>query len=198
VVDAKGAILQAVRVIVLGEGYAALSTRKVAEAAGVPLSQIHYHFGSKEQLVLAALAAENARLLERHAALYAGDEPFSVQWARACDYLDADLASGYVRMLQEMIAAGWAKPLVNRVIQAMGQGWHDVLTGAFARAEASGVSLAPLTVAQAVALTAAAFIGAESMLLSGMESPSVPLREALCAIGQLFAVAQTQAEEPTP
>ena len=29
------------------DGYANLSTRRVADSAGVPLSQIHYHFGSK-------------------------------------------------------------------------------------------------------------------------------------------------------
>jgi hypothetical protein len=29
----------------------------------------------------------------------------SEQWNRACDYLDEDIASGYVRILQELIAA---------------------------------------------------------------------------------------------
>jgi hypothetical protein len=29
------------------------------------------------------------------------------QWDRACDYLDDDIASGYVRVLQELIAASW-------------------------------------------------------------------------------------------
>ena len=32
----------------------------------------------------------------------------SEQWDRACDYLDEDIASGYVRILQELIAASWA------------------------------------------------------------------------------------------
>ena len=49
----------------LAVGYANLSTRAVAEAAEVPLSQIHYHFGSKQQLILAVLEAENERLLDR-------------------------------------------------------------------------------------------------------------------------------------
>ena len=48
-------ILTAARAALLESGFAALSTRSVAEKAGVPLSQIHYHFRSKEQLILAML-----------------------------------------------------------------------------------------------------------------------------------------------
>ena len=106
--DTRSGILEAARSAILADGYAALSTRRVAELAGVPLSQIHYHFGSKRQLVLAVLAAENARLLERQADMYDAPDPLWVRWDRACDFLDADLRSGYVRILHEMIAAGWS------------------------------------------------------------------------------------------
>jgi len=99
---AATAILDATRALVLEHGYASLSTRRVAARASVPLSQIHYHFGSKEQLVLRMLDAENERLLARQSTLYSGDEPLSQQWALACDYLDEDLDSGYVRILHEM------------------------------------------------------------------------------------------------
>ena len=49
------AILEAARIRLLADGYAGLSTRKVAQEAGVPLSQVHYHFGSKGAMVLALL-----------------------------------------------------------------------------------------------------------------------------------------------
>ena len=51
------------RTRLLADGYAGLSTRKVAQEAGVPLSQVHYHFGSKGGMVLALLEAENRRRL---------------------------------------------------------------------------------------------------------------------------------------
>ena len=54
-------ILDAARTRLLADGYAGLSTRKVAQEAGVPLSQVHYHFGSKGGMVLALLEAENQR-----------------------------------------------------------------------------------------------------------------------------------------
>ena len=91
-------------------GYAGLSTRDVAAAAGVPLSQIHYHFGSKQGLVLALFEYLNAQLLDRQNSLF-GDPSLklSEQWDRACDYLDEDIASGYVRVLQELIAVELAR-----------------------------------------------------------------------------------------
>ena len=39
-------LLEAAKTVLRQKGYAGLSTRDVATAAGVPLSQIHYHFGS--------------------------------------------------------------------------------------------------------------------------------------------------------
>lgn len=38
-----------------GLGYEGVSTRMIADAAGVKVSAIHYHYGSKEKLYLAAL-----------------------------------------------------------------------------------------------------------------------------------------------
>ena len=100
-------------------GHADLSTRRVAEIAGVPLSQIHYHFGSKQGLVLALLDHLNERLLERQSATFAEPMPLWRRWERACDFLDEDLASGYVRILQDMIAAGWSDPEIAEAVRAI-------------------------------------------------------------------------------
>src|SRR3954470_8185322 len=91
-------LLEAAKKMLRQNGYAGLSTRDVATAAGVPLSQIHYHFGSKQGMVLALFEYLNAQLLDRQNALF--DDPaftLSQQWDRACEYLDDDIASGYVR-----------------------------------------------------------------------------------------------------
>src|SRR5215467_353613 len=57
--DARVALLDAAEACLHKYGYSGLSTRRVADAAGMPLSQIHYHFGSKEALVLALLDYQN-------------------------------------------------------------------------------------------------------------------------------------------
>jgi AcrR family transcriptional regulator len=57
VVGSRTLIIDAARSRLLADGYAGLSTRKVAEEAGVPLSQLHYHFGSKGGPASPGLAA---------------------------------------------------------------------------------------------------------------------------------------------
>ena len=121
-------LLEAAKKVLRQNGYSGLSTRDVAAAAGVPLSQIHYHFGSKQGMVLALFEYLNAQLLDRQNALF-GDPTLklSEQWDRACDYLDDDIASGYVRVLQELIAASWADAEVAKVVRAGLMGWFDLI-----------------------------------------------------------------------
>src|SRR6201984_883172 len=96
-------VLEAPKKMLRQNGYSKLSTRDVAAAAGVPLSQIHYHFGSKQGMVLALFEHLNSQLPDRQDAMFHdGTLTLSQQWDRACDYLDEDIASGYVRVLQEL------------------------------------------------------------------------------------------------
>ena len=183
-------ILEAARRQLLAEGYAALSTRKVAEAAGVPLSQIHYHFGSKDELILALLRAENDTLLGRQTEMFGRDLPVWRRWEIACDYFDEDLGSGYVRVLQEMTAAGWSSETLGKEIGEIYRQWIALLTDLAREAEEKGL-LPPLFSAEEVAaLVAATFIGAESLILLDLESERIPLRAGLRRVGDLIRIAE--------
>jgi AcrR family transcriptional regulator len=184
--DTRGGILEAARAAILADGYAALSTRRVADLAGVPLSQIHYHFGSKRQLVLAVLAAENERLLERQAEMYDAPDPLWVRWDRACDFLDVDLRSGYVRILHEMIAAGWSDMEVASSVREMISGWFVLLADVARREKERGTDLGPFTPEEVAALMGLPFIGAESMLLLGVNEDVLPARFALRKVGAVL------------
>jgi hypothetical protein len=61
---------------------------------------------SKEHLILPMLREEDDALVGRQADMFKLDLPLSERWNLACDYLDDDLDSSYVRVLKEMIAAG--------------------------------------------------------------------------------------------
>ena len=126
--DTRALILDAARIRLLADGYGGLSTRKVAEEAGVPLSQLHYHFGSKQGLILALLEEENQRRLARQQRMYAEDAPLWQRYERACDYLEDDLDSGYVRVLQEMIAAGWSNEELGAAVRELMDGWFALLS----------------------------------------------------------------------
>src|ERR1700716_2414532 len=117
-------LLEAAKKVLRQKGYSGLSTRGVAAAAGVPLSQIHYHFGSKQGVVLALFEYLNAQLLDRQNAMF-GDSAMKLsdQWDQACDYLEDDIASGYVRVLQELIAASWADAAVAQMVRTAIMEW---------------------------------------------------------------------------
>jgi len=184
--DTRVSILEAARARLLAEGYANLSTRAVAEAAEVPLSQIHYHFGSKQQLILALLEAENTRLLERQRTMYGGSEPLWQQWDRACDYLDEDLESGYVRVLMEMVAAGWSDEEVAAKVREYVVGWVSLLAEVASREAHRLGGLGPFTPEEASALMGLPFYGAESMILLGFGEDQIPARSALRKVGTII------------
>jgi AcrR family transcriptional regulator len=193
--DTRSRILEAARSCLLADGYANLSTRRVAEAADVPLSQIHYYFGSKQELILAVLAVENERLLTRQASMYGGDEPLWRQWERACDFLETDLESGYVRILQEMIAAGWSDPIVATSVRELLAGWHELLTDVARREERRGGGLGPFTAHEVAALMGLPFLGAESALLLGIPESELPARSALRKVGLVLRQIGTPATD---
>lgn len=184
--DTRARILDAARTTLLDEGYANLSTRRVAEAADVPLSQIHYHFRSKQDLILAVLAAQNARLLERQARMFARTEPLWQRWERACEFLDEDLESGFARVLQELIAAGWSDPVLAARVREQLAGWFTLLT-TVAESERDAVGhLGPFSPPEVAALMGLPFLGAESAILLGIPESDVPARSALRKVGELL------------
>jgi AcrR family transcriptional regulator len=186
VVDTGTLILDAARTRLLADGHAGLSTRKVAEEAGVPVSQLNYHFGSKQGLILALFEEENQRRLARQTRMYAEDLPLWQRYEQACDFLEDDLESGYVRVLQELIAAGWSNPEIGDVVRDLLGRWYVLLADVAREAERRFGALGPFTPEEIATLVANAFIGSEALLLLGFERPVMPIRSALRRIGVLI------------
>jgi AcrR family transcriptional regulator len=194
--DTRMRIIEATRSRLLADGYAGLSTRKVAEEAGVPLSQLHYHFGSKGGLIVALFTEENDRLLERQTEMYAQDIPLWRRYEQACDFLEDDLESGYVRVLQELLAAGWSNPEVGDVVRELLTRWYVLLADVAREAEERFGSLGPFTPEEVATLVANAFLGSEALLLLGFERPVMPIRSALRRIGVLIREREEAAGAP--
>jgi AcrR family transcriptional regulator len=189
--DTRALILEAARIRLLADGYGGLSTRKVADEAGVPLSQLHYHYGSKQGLILALLDEENRRRLARQRNMYAENAPLWRRYERACDFLEDDLESGYVRVLQEMIAAGWSNEELGDAVRELLGGWFSLLVEVAREAEQRYGSSGPFTADEVAALVTASFIGAEALLLLGFDRDVMPIRSAL----RRFGVVIRQLEE---
>ena len=182
--ETRTRLIEAARQVLMEHGYSGLSTRRVAEVAGMPMSQIRYHFGSKEGMVLALFEAMNDALLDRQQAMF-GDPnlPLSQQWALACDFLEDDLNSGYVRVLQELIAAGWSNPVIRDAVAEALDGWQRLLVVVARRATRQLGLTSPFSPDEIVALVSVMFLGSESQILLGRDGPQVPHRKALRRIG---------------
>ncbi len=189
-------LLEAAKKVLRQNGHSGLSTRDVAAAAGVPLSQIHYHFGSKQGLMLALFDYLNAQLLDRQNAMF-HDKTFTLsqRWDRACDYLDEDIASGYVRVLQELIAASWSDPEVAKVVRAGLMGWVELIAELARQAERELGGLGPFSAAEVAMLIASAFIGGESIYLLGLEKKGLPVRQSLRRVGDAIRTAEAKSSK---
>jgi AcrR family transcriptional regulator len=186
-------IVDAARDVLVERGYADTSTRAVAERAGVQLSLVHYHFGSKQHLLVAVLDRENERLLERQQRLYAAPGPLAEKWRRACDYLDDDLRSGYVRVLWELWVAGLADAELAERWRVTMAGWRDLMESVFATwADELELEL-PLSPRVLASLVANIFQGIEIELLAGVSEQDAPHREALEGLGKLIENAEAGA-----
>jgi AcrR family transcriptional regulator len=192
--ETRGRILAAAKEALLDIGFAQLSTRKIAEVAGVPLSQIHYHFGSKQNLMLEVLAEENRKLLERQTLMYQSDMPLWKQWEQACDFLEDDLRSGYVRVLHEMVAAGWSDQEIAVAVRDNLRGWFDLLNTVAESAEESLGGLGPFTARETAALVGLPFLGAETAILLGIGESVIPARAALRKVGAVIRALEEGAD----
>ena len=143
-------------------------------------------------MVLALLEAENQRRLARQAAMYAQDTPLWRRYEQACDYLEEDLESGYVRILQEMIAAGWSTPEIGAAAREMVKGWFDLLTEVAVEA-ADRRWARPVLARRSGRLVVNAFFGAEALILLGFDRPPMPIRASLRRVGELIRSAEERA-----
>jgi AcrR family transcriptional regulator len=129
--ETEQALLDAAEHLLVEIGYAAITTRKLAEAAGVNHGLVHYYFGSNEALLVQALERFTERLITRQRELYASELPFDQKWRTAMDYLVSEDAS-YEKVWLELQALGWNNPEVRAHLAAVNKEWRSVLTEAFA------------------------------------------------------------------
>lgn len=183
-------ILDAAAAVLRRDGHGGLSLRQVADEAGLGLGHIHYHFGSRRNLVLGVLEDENAKRLARQAAMFRDDLPLWKQWEQACDFLDDDLDEGYVRVLQEMIAAGWTDPEIAAQVRELLRGWYELLVDVVEQAAGRFGGLGPFAPREAAVLVGDAFLGAESLILLGLDDDDLPHRAALRRVGDLIRRAE--------
>src|ERR671934_942097 len=127
---AEEALLDAAERLLVEVGYAGITTRRLAEEAGVNHGLVHYYFGSNENLLVRALERFTERLIERQRELYAADTPFIEKWRTAMRYLLSEDVT-YEKAWLELQALAWNNPELRERLARVNGEWRAVLTQAF-------------------------------------------------------------------
>jgi TetR/AcrR family transcriptional regulator len=126
---AEEALLDAAERLLVDVGYAGITTRRLAEEAGVNHGLVHYYFASNENLLVRALERFTERLIERQRELYAADLPFIEKWRTAMQYLVSDDVT-YEKIWLELQALAWNHPELRERLAQVNAEWRAVLTEA--------------------------------------------------------------------
>ena len=127
---AEEALLDAAERLLLELGHAGITTRRVAEEAGVNHGLVHYYFGSNENLLVRALERFTERLIERQRTLYAENVPFVEKWRTAMRFLLGEDAT-YQKVWLELQALAWNNADLRERLARVNMEWRAVLTEAF-------------------------------------------------------------------
>jgi AcrR family transcriptional regulator len=116
------ALLDATERVIIRDGIAAVSTRRIADEAGQNPALVHYHFGSVEQLLLSTVQRILTKVAQRNDAIWSGDEPAHEKILRAVAAMndEEDRNRGWHKLWVELVAIRANRPqqypeLVNYV-----------------------------------------------------------------------------------
>ena len=127
--DTKDKILDTAERLIGERGYGSTSLRQIIAEAGVNLAAVHYHFGSKEDLLDAVVARKvtpvnEARIAQLERVEAAGKGTAGVEQILESFFLPtAEVANrnpGFVRLMGQMLAEGMMPRIVERHFQATG------------------------------------------------------------------------------
>jgi AcrR family transcriptional regulator len=106
----RRALLDAAEELLISKGVVGITTRKVADRAGVNQALVHYHFGTIEELLVAALERVSVQVKDRSQKIYRNDQSFVAGWF---EEMEAKLTTDFER--------GWGKVwLENLTLAANG------------------------------------------------------------------------------
>ncbi len=109
--QATTALMDAAEELLYEVGYASVSTRSLAEAAGMNHGLVHYYFGSMDELLAQTLHRFVEQLATALEALYADPNlTFAEKWRLGARFWVDEPTSRFPKILLELLAMGWNKP----------------------------------------------------------------------------------------
>jgi AcrR family transcriptional regulator len=94
----SNALLDAAERVLREDGYATITSKRVAEAAGLKQQLVYYYFSSMDELLLATFKRRTERDLENLALDVASDHPIQAIWGKLNSKVDAKLTFEFVAL----------------------------------------------------------------------------------------------------
>jgi AcrR family transcriptional regulator len=111
----RRALLDAAEELLISKGMAAITTRKVAEQAGVNQALVHYHFGTIEELLLAALERVSLQVKERSQEIYSTHQSFMDGWFEEMQaMITSDFERGWGKVWLENLTLAANRPKIRK------------------------------------------------------------------------------------
>jgi AcrR family transcriptional regulator len=111
----RKALLDAAEELLISKGMAAITTRKVAEQAGVNQALVHYHFGTIEELLLGVLERVSVQVKERSQEIYSERKSFMDGWFEEMHAMvTSDFERGWGKVWLENLTLAANRPKIRK------------------------------------------------------------------------------------
>jgi AcrR family transcriptional regulator len=156
----KKAILDATEKIMCDEGYAAVSSRRVAEVAGLKSQLVHYHFGTMDNLFLELFRRAEEDFLARQVGSLTSTTPLRSLWEQSLRQSDTRLTIEFIALSIHSPAIGQELVRANDMTRRL----HSlVITNAVERNDKAAGLPPPEVLAFLIAATSRTLVTEEAL-----------------------------------
>jgi AcrR family transcriptional regulator len=138
----RTALLDAAEALMLEEGYAAVSSRRIASRAGLP-NAIHYYFETMDELFIELFRRGAARSLARQEEVLASPQPLWAFWDLLLDRSNGDLNAEFIALANHRKAI---RSEIAESSRTFRRGQLAALAGVIETSKSSSTSRSPAAV----------------------------------------------------
>ena len=185
--DARQRVIRAAFETLRTEGFSNTSARAIAATGGFDQALVFYHFGSVNDLLLAALAESSATQLRDYEEALSGVTSLSAVFEVVTARFERDMASGHVRVLAELVAASAADRRLADAVGAMVEPWIELTKATVDRVLGKSMIASLVSSDQVAFAIVSFFLGAELLVnLAGDASMPQALLQSGSSMATLF------------
>jgi AcrR family transcriptional regulator len=184
--DTRRRIVEAALDTLKAEGFAGASARAIARTGGFNQALVFYHFGSVNNLLLAALEETSRRRMARYREILDQGLDLHELVAAAADVYREDLEAGHLTVLAEMVGAGVSSPELGARVARCLQPWVAFTEEAVAEAGAESAITSLVPASDLAYAVVALYLGVE--LLTHLDGDRARAESLFAAGGRLIAL----------